>query len=60
MLYRYIFEAWRVDYNEARPHSALGQLTRSGFAKHSIFCNQISLIPAGCKTRDRSSYYSAR
>jgi transposase InsO family protein len=27
-------EAWRVDYNQQRPHSALGHLTPSEFATH--------------------------
>ena len=26
-------EAWRIDYNEERPHGALGHLTPSEFAK---------------------------
>jgi putative transposase len=26
-------EAWRVDYNEHRPHSALGHLTPRDFAR---------------------------
>jgi len=25
-------EAWRVDYNEVRPHSSLGYLTPAGYA----------------------------
>ena len=29
---RQMIEAWRCDYNEARPHSALGQLTPADFA----------------------------
>ena len=29
---RSLIEAWRCDYNEARPHSALGQLTPADFA----------------------------
>jgi putative transposase len=28
---RWIIEAWRIDYNEVRPHSALGNLTPSEF-----------------------------
>lgn len=28
-------EAWRVDYNEARPHGSLGYLAPSEFAKRS-------------------------
>jgi len=27
-------EAWRVDYNQQRPHSALGHLTPSEFVTH--------------------------
>ena len=27
-----LIEAWRVDYNQHRPHSALGDLTPSAFA----------------------------
>ncbi len=27
-------EAWRVDYNQRRPHSSLGHLTRSGFVRN--------------------------
>ena len=26
-------EAWRIDYNEARPHGALGQLTPKEYAE---------------------------
>jgi putative transposase len=26
-------EAWRIDYNAARPHSSLGNLTPSEFAR---------------------------
>ena len=29
---RQMIEAWRCDYNQARPHSSLGQLTPSAFA----------------------------
>lgn len=28
-------EAWRVDYNEVRPHGSLGNLTPAGFAAKS-------------------------
>ena len=28
-------EAWRIDYNDYRPHSSLGQLTPSEFADHN-------------------------
>lgn len=30
---RRTIEAWRIDYNERRPHRSLGQLTRSQFAQ---------------------------
>lgn len=33
---RATLEAWRCDYNEARPHSALGQLAPTEFAQRSI------------------------
>jgi len=29
---RYQIERWRIDYNESRPHSSLGNLTPSEFA----------------------------
>jgi len=30
-------EAWRVDYNEVRPHSSLGYLTPAAYAaKHEM------------------------
>ena len=29
-------EAWRVDYNEHRPHSSLGQLTPREFIRRSV------------------------
>lgn len=44
---RTIIERWRVDYNEHRPHSSLGQLTPADFAKRSIFFDRISLIAVG-------------
>jgi putative transposase len=44
---RYIIEGWRVDYNEARPHSSLGQLTPADFARRSIFFDTNSLIAVG-------------
>ena len=31
---REIIEAWRVDYNEVRPHSSLGNLTPAEFARN--------------------------
>jgi putative transposase len=30
---RHLIEEWRCDYNEARPHSSLGQLTPADFAR---------------------------
>lgn len=33
---RYTIEEWRCDYNEARPHSSLGQLTPADFARISL------------------------
>jgi putative transposase len=36
--------AWRIDYNEVRPHSALGNLTPTEFAK--TFTNQASQLSA--------------
>ena len=27
-------DAWRIDYNEQRPHSSLGNLTPGEFARH--------------------------
>ena len=44
---RTIIETWRVDYNEHRPHSSLGQLTPADFARRSIFLDRISLIAVG-------------
>jgi len=47
---RQIIEEWRYDYNEARPHSSLGQLTPSDFARQSIFFDGFdrnSLIAVG-------------
>jgi putative transposase len=31
---REVIEAWRRDYNEHRPHSALGGLTLTAFSHH--------------------------
>ena len=33
---RQIIESWRVDYNEARPHSSLGNITPSEFAAKAV------------------------
>jgi putative transposase len=32
-------EAWRIDYNESRPHSALGQMTPLEFAARTVPCD---------------------
>lgn len=29
-------EAWRIDYNEHRPHSSLGDVTPREFADHAV------------------------
>lgn len=43
---REIIEAWRVDYNQTRPHSALGNLSPEAFAKtQQPHTAQESLIP---------------
>ena len=35
---QHITEAWRLDYNQRRPHSSLGHLTPNEFvAKHQVF-----------------------
>lgn len=44
---RSLIEAWRCDYNHARPHSALQQLTPADFAKRSIVFDRSTLILAG-------------
>lgn len=44
---RSILETWRCDYNEARPHSALGQLTPVDFAQRSIVFDRATLIAPG-------------
>lgn len=44
---RRIIEAWRLDYNEVRPHSSLGQRAPADFARQSIFFERISLLPVG-------------
>jgi len=44
---RQLIEGWRVDYNEARPHSSLGHLTPADFARRSIFFDGISLTAVG-------------
>lgn len=44
---RSILEAWRCDYNETRPHSALGQLTPTAFAQRSIVFDRSTLTATG-------------
>jgi putative transposase len=44
---RQLIEEWRMDYNEARPHSSLGQLTPADFARRSTFFDRISLTAVG-------------
>jgi putative transposase len=34
---RYKIEAWRIDYNEYRPHSSLGNKTPNDFARAQLF-----------------------
>jgi Integrase core domain/ATPase family associated with various cellular activities (AAA) len=36
---RLILEQWQIDYNEERPHSALGYLTHKEFAAHQYITN---------------------
>ena len=35
-------EAWRVDYNTERPHSALGHLTPKAFARQAAEARKVS------------------
>jgi putative transposase len=44
---RAIVEAWRQDYNEARPHRALGYQTPAGFAAASALAAATPPQPAG-------------
>lgn len=37
-------EAWRIDYNEARPHSSLGNLTPHEFASGLAFSRQLEAV----------------
>jgi putative transposase len=42
---RAVIEAWRVDYNETRPHSSLGNATPAEFARAAV-----ALVGAACET----------
>jgi putative transposase len=44
---RATLEAWRCDYNETRPHSALGQLAPTAFAQRSIVFDRSTLTATG-------------
>ena len=59
---REIIEAWRIDYNTKRPHSALGYATPEEFASslqgHAHGCSSGSPRPVGCPWR--SSWTTAR
>jgi putative transposase len=44
---RATLEAWRCDYNDARPHSALGQLAPTAFAQRSIVFDPATLTATG-------------
>jgi putative transposase len=48
---RRIIEAWRLDYNQARPHSALGNLTPDQFAQDARAVTVMAALssPAGLK-----------
>ncbi len=41
---RELIEWWRVDYNEVRPHSSLGQMTPADFARQNIFFDRFDRI----------------
>lgn len=48
---RRLVEAWRVDYNRARPHSSLGYLTPDKFAIQARATTTATLFePAGLKS----------
>jgi putative transposase len=42
VLTRERIEAWRIDYNTERPHSALGHLTSRAFARQAQQTRRIS------------------
>lgn len=45
---RHLIENWRREYNESRPHRALGQRTPSEFARHiAALRDSAELLPAG-------------
>jgi len=44
-------EAWRQDYNQNRPHSALGNLTPEAFARHSSRPASATLQPTCSRNR---------
>lgn len=46
---RRVIEAWRVDYNQARPHSALGYRTPEEFAAEEAALPALPPTPAGLR-----------
>lgn len=46
---RRVIEAWRVDYNQARPHSALGYRTPEEFAAEQAALPALPPAPAGLR-----------
>lgn len=48
---RRVIEAWRVDYNQARPHSALGYRTPEEFAAEQAALLLLSPAPAEARQR---------
>lgn len=56
---RRIIEAWRIDYNEARPHSSLGYRTPEEFAAWSTQGSDIAPDAAAChRARSRQGQAS--
>lgn len=49
---RGVVEAWRVDYNQARPHSALGYRTPEEFAAEQTTLPPLSPAPAEARQRE--------